>query len=88
MDSEKLFLQRYRKNLNLSQGQLDIFGENYYKFFFSDRSCVVTLGLEEGRIGTILQANSKIRNVFGYSKQEIEGKDVNLLIPPDFHAIH
>ncbi|GAA4884393.1 hypothetical protein GCM10023311_03490 [Flaviramulus aquimarinus] len=36
----------------------------------------------------IMEVNTATKDIFGYAKEEFTGKDLNLLIPSDYHNIH
>ena len=36
----------------------------------------------------IMEVNASVESIFGYIKNEIIGKDLNLLIPSNYHASH
>ena len=48
----------------------------------------MTIGHSAETLGLVESANSVALTMFGYSKSGIVGKDINMLIPPPFSAVH
>ena len=48
----------------------------------------MTISHSRDTLGLVESANSVALTMFGYSKSGIVGKDINMLIPPPFSAVH
>lgn len=49
---------------------------------------VIRVSGDEHNLGTIIAANIAVCNIFGYSRTELEGRNVSTLIPPPWASMH
>lgn len=61
---------------------MDDYESNKYDVMFADDTAVVIMNGSREQQGKIMKTNLGISKLFGYSQFEVQGHDVNILMPP------
>lgn len=62
--------------------------DKFYSKFVQKSGVVVVVGFNQSNIGRIMRSSDGIRNIFGYEKQEVLGKNINILMPQEMSEVH
>ena len=88
LNIQDLYIQKKFSNIAKKEKLQNIFGQDFYKYFFEENSCVISLSLLKEELGLITQTNKNIKNLFLYTKEEIIGQSINILIPKSLKIFH
>jgi len=55
---------------------------------FISTAGVLRVSVEQGRLGEVISANVALCNIFGYPRSEIEGRNIDILVPSPWAEHH
>lgn len=77
------------KNVSLVFEQnTNVLTDRFFSNFVQKSGVVLVLGFNQTNVGLILKSSDGIKNIFGYDKQEVLGKNIYILMPQEIGEIH
>ena len=78
---------RGRKRLQVMDG-LERVGRMDDAVLFDDTTAVIVISLEGTTLGRVLQCNDAVASLFGRARSELEGQNINTIVPNPWSEIH